>query len=358
MPSRPCLPARRKTWSQSDYADFEKGVLKNLSRAQRRPADAGAALARALRHLGSAYLWALAQDSKGNLYAGGGTGAKLYRIPPDGKGKMLAELDALEIHAIAVDSKDRVYVATAPDGKVYRITGNGKPEVFYDPKAKYIWALAFDSKGDLLVATGDPGRDAPRDARRQGQGLLQDCDETHVRSMAVDANGNLIVGTDPGGLVLRVSPAGEGFVLYQMPRREVTAVAVARDGSIYAAGVGNKSGSGVRLAVPLVAAAARWQPVTVNAPGAPAPRRCATRAGASAAVHRAAQRSERRQRGVPHRAQRQSAEDLEQLAGRGVRHRLRRAGPRAGGNGQSRAASTASNRRRNTPRWSPCRRRR
>ena len=57
----------------------------------------------------SAYLWALAQDSKGNLYTGGGTGAKLYRIPPDGKGKMLADLDALEIHAIAVDSKDRVY---------------------------------------------------------------------------------------------------------------------------------------------------------------------------------------------------------------------------------------------------------
>ena len=40
--------------------------------------------------------------------------------------------------------------------------------------------------------------------------------------------------------MLRVSPAGEGFVLYQMAKREVTAVAVARDGSIYAAAVGTK----------------------------------------------------------------------------------------------------------------------
>ena len=65
-------------------------------------------------------------------------------------------------------------------------------------------------------------------------------DETHVRSMAVDGKDNLIVGTDPGGLVLRVSPAGEGFVLYQMPKKEVTAVAVAPDGAIYAAAVGNR----------------------------------------------------------------------------------------------------------------------
>ena len=39
---------------------------------------------------------------------------------------------------------------------------------------------------------------------------------------------------------MRVSPSGEGFVLYQMPKREVTAVAQAPDGSIYAAAVGNR----------------------------------------------------------------------------------------------------------------------
>jgi len=40
--------------------------------------------------------------------------------------------------------------------------------------------------------------------------------------------------------VLRISPAGEGFVLYEMGKREITAVAVANDGSVYAAGVGSK----------------------------------------------------------------------------------------------------------------------
>jgi hypothetical protein len=129
-----------RTWTQGDFSDYDKAILKNLSLRS----DGRLSLAPKSREVydtGSAYLWALAQDSKGNLYTGGGTNAKLYRIPPDGKGKLLAELDGLEVHAIAIDSRDRVYAATAPDGKVYRINAAGKPEVFYDPKAKYIWSL-------------------------------------------------------------------------------------------------------------------------------------------------------------------------------------------------------------------------
>jgi sugar lactone lactonase YvrE len=255
------------TWSQSDFSDFEKGNLKNLSLRS----DGLLTLAPHSHELfdtSSAYLWALAQDSKGNLYAGGGTGAKLYRIGSDGKGKMMADLDALEIHAIAVDSKDRVYAATSPDGKVYRITGNNKPEIFFDPKAKYIWSLAFDKKGNLFIATGDQGEIFRVTPDGKGK-LFFKSDETHVRSMALDSNDDLIVGTEPGGLVLRVSPAGDGFVLYQMAKKEITAVAVAADGSIYAAGVGNKGPGGALSPPP--PAPAPMATVQVSTPGSPGP---------------------------------------------------------------------------------------
>jgi len=261
----PLFAGQTRTWSQSDFSEFEKGIIKNLSLRS----DGPITLAPRLRELfdtSSPYLWSLAQDSKGNLYAGGGTNAKLYRIPPDGKGKVLAELDALEIHAIAVDAKDRVYFATSPDGKVYRIAGNGKPEVFYEPKAKYIWALAFNSKGELFVATGDEGEIHRVAADGKGKVFFK-CDEAHVRSMAIDPSDNLIVGTDPGGVVLRVSPSGEGFVLYQMPKREVTAVAVGREGVVYAAGVGVKQAGPTP---PPVSTPAPAVPPPVTVPGAPA----------------------------------------------------------------------------------------
>ena len=79
----------------SDYADFEKGNLKEVSLRS----DGLVTLAPRFQEIydtSSAYLWALARDSKGNLYAGGGPGAKLYRLSPGGEKKTLAELEGLE----------------------------------------------------------------------------------------------------------------------------------------------------------------------------------------------------------------------------------------------------------------------
>ena len=60
--------------------------------------------------------------------------------------------------------------------------------------------------------------------------------------MAFDAKGNLIAGSDGSGLVYRISPGGEGFVLYSAPKKEITALAIDKTGNIYAAGVGEKRG--------------------------------------------------------------------------------------------------------------------
>jgi len=248
-------------WTSSEQADFEKANLKKISFRS----DGRLMLAPKFQEIfdsSSAYLWALAHDSKGNLFAGGGPGAKVFRISPSGEKKAIAELEGLEVHAIAVDKRDTVFAATSPDGKVYKLAPTGKAEVFYDPKAKYIWAMVFSSAGDMFIATGDEGVIHKVSATGQGSVFFR-TEETHARSLAVDAQGNLIVGTEPGGLVLRVNPSGQGFVLYQMAKREVTAVAVAKDGSVYAAGVGNKQPA-ASLPTPI-------PPSPSPAPVAPAP---------------------------------------------------------------------------------------
>ncbi|HSW48854.1 MAG TPA: hypothetical protein VLH09_01710, partial [Bryobacteraceae bacterium] len=247
------------TWRHSEYADFEKAMLKNVALRS----DGRLSLAPTFTELldsSAPYLWALAEDSKGNIYAGGGgpgsPGARIYAISREGKSRVLAELDALVVQALAVDRNDRLYAATSPDARVYRIAADGKAELFYDTAAKYAWAMVFDAKGNLYVATGDQGlvhRVTP-----EGKGtIFYRTQETHARSLAVDGQGNLIVGTEPGGLVVRVSPSGEGFVLYETPKREVTAVAIAANGVIYAAAAGTKQ--------PAVA-----PPVPVQTPAPPA----------------------------------------------------------------------------------------
>jgi outer membrane protein assembly factor BamB len=151
-----------KTWSHSGQAAFEKGTLEHLSLSSDGRLTLGP-LFRELADPSVSYLWALATDSKGNLYTGGGSpssaNSKLVAIDAAGKSRTLAELPGLQIQAIAVDKRDRVYAATAPDGKVYGVdAATGKFDVFYDPKAKYIWSMAFNSKGDLFIATGDVGQ--------------------------------------------------------------------------------------------------------------------------------------------------------------------------------------------------------
>ncbi|MDQ6665381.1 MAG: hypothetical protein M3Z23_13435 [Acidobacteriota bacterium] len=235
-----CFAGATRTWVQTDYSDFEKGNLHNLSlRSDGRVTLAPKSVERF--DSSSAYLWALARDSKGNLYTGGGPGAKLFRATAAG-GQKIADFDALEVHAIAIDSKDNVFVGTSPDGKVYKVSAGGKSEQFYDPKQKYIWAMAFDRTDNLYIATGDAGEIHRVSPNGKGAVFFKS-DETHIRSMIFDRQGNLIAGTDPGGLIIRVDARAEGFVLYEMGKKEITALAVAPDGSIYAAGVGGKQSS-------------------------------------------------------------------------------------------------------------------
>ncbi len=67
-------------------------------------------------------------------------------------------------------------------------------------------------------------------------------DEAQIRCLALDNSGNLIAGTDGSGLVYRISPQGEAFVLYGAPKKEITALAIDAQGNIYAAGAGEKRG--------------------------------------------------------------------------------------------------------------------
>ena len=90
--------------------------------------------------------------------------------------------------------------------------------------------------GSLAVGTGDTGKlYGVRAAGAKAEAsLLIDTNETHIISLAADKDGNLIAGTDPGGLMLRISPAGKAFALFDSPLREIHSLALASDGAIYA----------------------------------------------------------------------------------------------------------------------------
>ena len=247
----PLFAEHTRTWRQASYEDFLKGTphgvaVRSDGRLELAPkftliADADAS-----------YLWSLRVDPKGVLYAAGGSPAKVFRFDGNGgKPGTVFESTDLVAQAIAFDAKGALYVATSPDGKVYRVSASGEKTVFFDPKTKYIWDLAFAPDGTLFVATGDKGQIFAVSPDGKSE-LFYASDEAHIRVLAFDARKNLLAGTEPSGRILRVSrsenkrskekdaAAAQGFVLYETAKREVTAIAVAQDGTVYAAAIGEK----------------------------------------------------------------------------------------------------------------------
>jgi hypothetical protein len=282
------------TWEQSKFEDLTKGAATGVAIRS----SGGLELAPSFKLLyatPSTYVWAVAADESGNVYAATGSPARVYRITPDGIATIILEPQELQVQTLEVGPKGVIYAATAPDGKVYKIEpklqekgkaakgrktsekeapedsaknaakDTTKPALdpswtsseYFAPGTKYIWDLVLDKAGNLYVATGDHGEIYKVTAKGE-HSLFFKSDDTHIRVLALDARGNLIAGTDGSGLVYRISPAGDGFVLYSAPKKEITALALDREGNIYAAAVGERragtstspsSGSSVPLAM-------------------------------------------------------------------------------------------------------------
>src|SRR5215467_2243313 len=239
-----------RRWRQSSYDEFLKGTarwfaVRSNGRLELAPKFAPLADADA------SYLWSVKLDSKGTPYASGGSPAKVFKLEASGKTATVFQSSELSAQAIAFDGKGTLYVGTSPDGKVYRVSSTGEKSVFFDPKTKYIWDLEFAPDGTLYVATGDKGQIFAVSPDGKSQ-LFYASDEAHIRVLAFDGKGSLIAGSEPSGRVLRLTradgsarksekdPAAEGFVLFETPKREVTSLAVAPDGAIYVAAIGER----------------------------------------------------------------------------------------------------------------------
>ena len=260
MVSAPAVAEGTRAWEQSKFEELVKGSAKGVAICSSGSLELAPSF-NLLYSTPSTYIWAVAADDAGNVYAATGSPARVYRITSDGKATIIFQPQELQVQALQVAPGGVIYAATAPDGKVYKIehkpgdkSAPSKPEnkssdpaqkdpakpavdaswtssEYFAPGTKYIWDLALDKAGNLYVGTGDRG-EIYKVTPKGEHSLFFKSDETHIRALALDAQGNLIAGTDGSGLVYRISPAGEGFVLYSAPKKEITALALDRDGNI------------------------------------------------------------------------------------------------------------------------------
>jgi len=225
-------------WTVGTQADFLKGDVENLSIDSDGRVLLGPA-ASVVAETSAPFLWTLHAGPDGRLWTGSGNEGKLLGVR-DGKVTTVFDAGELEVHAVAPAANGSFYVGTSPDGKVYHVAADGAARTFFDPDDKYIWSLALDRGGNLFAATGDKGviyRITP-----DGKGApFYRTNTTNVISLAFSREGDLLAGTEAPGRVFRIDRSGKAFVLLDSPYREIHALRIADDGTIFAAAVNGAS---------------------------------------------------------------------------------------------------------------------
>ena len=212
----------------------------------------------------SPYVWALA-IAGGVVYAGSGDSGEVWRVPDDGSAAKSIH-DATETQAQVLVADDGAVIAGFnPGARVVRMKKDGTGvEPILDANEGYVWSVLPEAKGKaLLVGVGSPGR-VYRVEPGSGAAakVVLDAGDAHVRSMAFAKDGRLLAGTDGRGLVIRAEKDGSRFVLFDAPRREISSIGVAADGTIWFGAVGAEEAD----ATPAAAAAASPTPVPPTDP--------------------------------------------------------------------------------------------
>jgi hypothetical protein len=226
-------------WTQTSEAEFKTGKLENVVVTNLGDLK----LSRAVKTLLAqdadiSSVNALAEAPDGTVYAGTGPSGVLLRIKDDKVSKVATIANAVDILSILIDKNGAIYLGTSGEsGRILKIAKPGdEPQVIFQADGvQYVWAMARTPDGNLYAATGPSGQLMEIKPDGSKRALLE-TSESNLVSLISDGKDLLYAGTDPHGLVYRVNrKTGESFVLYNAVESEISALALDKEGNLYAA---------------------------------------------------------------------------------------------------------------------------
>jgi hypothetical protein len=229
-------------WVQQSEADWKAGTFESVVATNLGDLK----LSRAVKTLLSqddrvSSVYAFAQGPDGSIYAGTGPQGVLLRIKGETVSTAQQLGDNVNIFSLLFDDQGRLLIGTGGDkGQVLRLDHPEKPhdkptEVFSADGVQYVWSMIRSADGTLYAATGPNGQlfQINPDGTHK---VLFNCEENNLLSLISDGADKLYVGTDPDGLVYRIDrKTGSAFILYDAQESDIKALALDKQGNLYAA---------------------------------------------------------------------------------------------------------------------------
>ncbi|MYG00426.1 hypothetical protein F4212_15025 [Candidatus Poribacteria bacterium] len=221
-------------WEQHQRTDFEAGKIKNISVSSQGDARLSMKID-GFSKVDEAQVWALAEDSEGNIYAGTGNEGKIYKISADGKTMDLYyDSPEVEIYSLAIDADDNLYAGTGPDGLIYKITdASTPPTTILSEGDKYVWAMHLDDDGNLFAVTGDEGK-VYKITPDGESSVFYDAEEKNLVSLVATDDGGFYVGSSGNGIIYKIDADGNANVVYQAKEKDVRNLVMDSNGDVYA----------------------------------------------------------------------------------------------------------------------------
>jgi hypothetical protein len=225
------VAGHQQTVRHGAFAAFMAGEVKNVAVLGKGALELGPELKAYEGMAARAFVWALAADSKGRVYAATGNDGQVLRV--DGaKAATVLKTDDLLALCLAVDKDDNVYAGCAPSGRIYKIDANGKSSVFCETGQTYVWSLAVAESGHLYAATGPEGKILRISPGGRNVATVYDSDEKHILGLAVSGK-NVYACTGDNGLVYKIAADGKVSVAFDSDKRELRCMTADPAGNIY-----------------------------------------------------------------------------------------------------------------------------
>ena len=90
-----------RQWKETGYDDFEKGTARGIAISSTGQIELAPAF-KAIYTSPSSFIWSIAADKDGVVYAATGAPARVYRVTPDGKSTVIFEPKELQVQSIAL----------------------------------------------------------------------------------------------------------------------------------------------------------------------------------------------------------------------------------------------------------------
>lgn len=229
-----------KIWKENSQTAFEKGEVEGISLTREGTVTLGPKWD-LVADTGEHFIWSLASDRNGTVYIGTGIEGRVYALK-SGSSTPTLIFDAEEetkIFSLVTGPDGALYAGTSPNGLIYRIVLGKPAEVFCKTGDLHVWSLLW-LQGKLYAATGGEQGRILKVAKNNAEVVYQSQDP-NVISLASGNDGSLYAGTDQNGLIYKVSASGSVSVFYDAGEKEVHAIAVSKQGMVYATAMAGRS---------------------------------------------------------------------------------------------------------------------